>query len=262
MEKIDEVPEIEVTHHEINSLVLVFKSNAIICRFNGFWPKAEDLHNWIHSTWIDNCDYYLCAKGFFIVHFISQEDYQTVFNDGPWFWGRAGLFINPWFPEFDPNIMVVTKMPVWVRLPNLPLQFCHNAVLTDIGNNLGKFIKPDHSRFGQSLFSYTRICIEADLSKGLPDKIILKHGIQKYIQTLDYENTAFRCRICHQTGHLQESCPQDKKAQKKTKEQPAKPKHWRIHETIYDEEEDQEEQENTKQKKKSEKQELLEEEHT
>jgi len=28
--------------------------------------------------------------------------------------------------------MVVTKMSVWVRLPNLPLYFCHKAVLTDI----------------------------------------------------------------------------------------------------------------------------------
>ena len=62
VEKIDEVPEIEVTHLEVNSLISIFKSNAVVCRFNGFWPKTEDLHNWIHSTWTTDCDYYLCAK--------------------------------------------------------------------------------------------------------------------------------------------------------------------------------------------------------
>lgn len=110
------------------------------------------------------------------------------------------LFISPWFPDFDPNTMVVTKMSVWVRLPNLPLHFCHKAVLTDIGNNLGKFIKIDQTRYGQNLFTYSWICIEVNLSRGLPDKIILKHGTQNYTQPLDYENTTFRCRICHQTG--------------------------------------------------------------
>ena len=90
---------------------------------------------------------------------------------GPWFWGRAGLFITPWFPDFDANSMVVTKMPVWVRLPNLPLPFWHHLVLEDIGNLLGRFIKSDSDRKEQGVFTYGRICVEIDLSKGLPDRL-------------------------------------------------------------------------------------------
>jgi len=45
-----------------------------------------------------------------------------------------------------------------------------------------------------------------DISKGLLDQIILKVEDFHWTQTLDYENTAFRCRHCHQTGHLQNSC--------------------------------------------------------
>ena len=62
-------------------------------------------------------------KGFFMVQFDNIEDYSSVTNDGPWFWGRAGLFVTSWFPDFDANSMVVTKMIVSVRLHNLPLPF-------------------------------------------------------------------------------------------------------------------------------------------
>lgn len=94
-------------------------------------------------------------------------------------------------------------MPVWVRLPNLPLPFWHHQVLEDIGNLLGRFIKSDSERKEQGLFTYARICLEIYLSKGLPDRLQLKHESFYWIQSLDYENIAFRCRLCHLIGHLE-----------------------------------------------------------
>ena len=113
--------------------------------------------------------------------------------------------------------MVVTKMPVWVRLPNLPLPFWHHIVLEDISYLLGRFIKSDSDRKEQGLFTYVRICVEIDLNKGLPDRLQLKHESFNWIQSLDYENTTFRCRFCPLTGHLQDSCPLPKKFVKEEK---------------------------------------------
>ena len=59
-----------------------------------------------------DCEIHLCSKGFFIVNFSSSEDKDTILKEGPWFWGSTGLFITPWFLEFDANTMEVTKMPV------------------------------------------------------------------------------------------------------------------------------------------------------
>ena len=72
-------------------------------------------------------------------------------------------------------------MPVWVRLPNFPLPFWHHLVLEDIGNLLGTFVKCDSERKEQGLFTYARICVEIDLSKGLPDKIQLKYETFKWM---------------------------------------------------------------------------------
>jgi hypothetical protein len=61
---------------------------------------------------------YFYSKGLFVVQFTHHEDYHKFFEEGPWFWGRVGLFMTPWFPEFDPSIMVVAKMLDWVYLPS------------------------------------------------------------------------------------------------------------------------------------------------
>jgi len=71
--------------------------------------------------------------------------------------------------------MVVSRMPVWVWLHNLPLHFWDQQVLAGISNSIGRYIKIDTQRLEESVFTFARICVEVDLSKGLPDCILLKH---------------------------------------------------------------------------------------
>lgn len=98
--------------------------------------------------------------------------------------------------------MKVSTVPVRVRLHNLPLNFWHHKVLTAIGNSLGKFLKIDGERVNQGIFTFAKICVEVDLSQGLSDHITLNYNNTLRIQPLDYENTAFKCLRCMQTGHL------------------------------------------------------------
>lgn len=161
-------------------------------------------------------------KGFFIVIFRVEEEREKALTEGPWFWGSAGLFVTPWFLEFDPNSMVVSRMPVWVRLHNLPIHFWHFKTLSAIGNTLGKMLKIDTERHLKGIFTFARICVEVDLSQGLPESIILHFNNTQWKQPLDYENTAFRCRGCQQTGHLFNAC----KSLNKSKPQQRKHKGW------------------------------------
>jgi len=238
VEKLDTIPSLEVKNSQVKKLFSQLQTHAIICRFNGYWPRSFDLHEWVYTNWTVKCQLLLCSKGFFVVQFELLEDYQKVFEQGPWFWGRAGLFITPWFPDFDANTMVVTKMPVWVRLPNLPLPFWHPSELEDIGNLLGTYVKCDNERREQGLFTYARICVEIDLSIGLPDRIRLIYEKYNWMQVLDYENTAFRCRTCQMTGHLQDMCPLAKKFPKKKKGTNTRRKTWQAdYDPFSDEEE-------------------------
>lgn len=62
-----QTPVLTIDLPEVNNFHADFSSLAVICRFNGFWPKTDALRQCFFSTWSTNCDIYLCSKGFFIV---------------------------------------------------------------------------------------------------------------------------------------------------------------------------------------------------
>ena len=120
-------------------------------------------------------------------------------------------------------------MPVWVRLHNLPLHFWHSKVLIAIGNTLGRMLKIDGERHIKGIFTFAIICVEVDLSRGLPERIILNFNNTQWKQPLDYENTAFKCWGCQQTGHLYNTCP----SINKSKQQQRKPKGWQNIDAVF-----------------------------
>ena len=60
--------------------------------------------------------------------------------------GPQGLYLNKWNLDFDPNQDVPSDVPVWVRLPHLPLHCRSTESLAAIGNTLGKYIDKDERR--------------------------------------------------------------------------------------------------------------------
>lgn len=137
VDKLEETPSIEIMHPSLDEKTQKFADHAIICTFNGLCPRTTNLYQWLHSNCTNNCKVLFCSKGFFNVVFTFEEDYQKALTTGPWFCDSAGLFLTPWFPDFDPATSIITKLPIWVRLPNLPAHLWHFAVFQGIGNSLG-----------------------------------------------------------------------------------------------------------------------------
>ena len=175
VEQMQHTPKLTIDTTEAEKVCNSYEKLAIICRFNGFWPKPLDLFHWILTKWSLDCEIHLYSKWFFIVKFQSSEVRDLVIQEGPWFWGSSGLFITPRFPEFDANSFIVSKIPVWVRLHNLPIHFWDQKILASIGNAIGRYIKMDTQRIDERIFTFARICVEVDLSKGLPGSIKLNH---------------------------------------------------------------------------------------
>lgn len=66
-----------------------------------------------------------------------------------------------------------------------------------------------------------------------------------WTHTLDYENTAFRCIICTQIGHLQNLCPEAKNDNNIRKRNGKLPKGWNFHQSPQDIEEEEAGKEST-----------------
>lgn len=73
MEQLNYTPELNIDIPEIDEHCNIFEKQAIICRFNCFWPKPVELFQWIFTKWTTHCEIHLCSRGFFIVNFPSTE---------------------------------------------------------------------------------------------------------------------------------------------------------------------------------------------
>lgn len=127
-----------------------------------------------------------CSKGVIVVFFQKLEDLKKVFDQGPWLFRPPFSTMVPW---------------LWY---SFHVRFgSYLYILENMVNLIGWHIKTDNDRMAKGIISFVLICVEVDLSKGLPDKILLKLRGRVYSQPVDYENTAFCCRTCQQPGHLQ-----------------------------------------------------------
>jgi hypothetical protein len=80
-------------------------------------------------------------------------------------------------------------------------------ILAGIGNTLGIYVKASEVTKQRRYTSYARICVYLNISKPLPGSIDLEYQDEEWSQTIDYEHISFRCRKCHEHGHLFRDCP-------------------------------------------------------
>ena len=70
--------------------------HALIGKFLGLWPTERDLSRWIKDWWNPKGDYevQLSSKGFFTIILYNLEDKDRIFDNGPYFYNSAGLFLR------------------------------------------------------------------------------------------------------------------------------------------------------------------------
>lgn len=91
-------PELQVYHDHM-------VEHAVICRFMGLFPTERALCMWIKQQWKPKGDVrlHLGAKGFITVVFSNLEDKDQIFDGGLYFFASAGLYMQPWKPNFSLN---------------------------------------------------------------------------------------------------------------------------------------------------------------
>ena len=61
-------------------------------------------------------------------------------KEGPWFIREHFLAIKPWEPYFKALEAKLNSIAVWVRLPELPIEFYDLEVLKEIGSVIGSVL--------------------------------------------------------------------------------------------------------------------------
>ena len=202
-------PLYHITSTRVGEHTQFMIEHALIGKFLGLWPTKRDLARWIKDWWNPKGDYevQLISKGFFTIILYNIEDKDKIFDNGPYFYNSAGLFLRFWTDRFNPEQEDFTRAPVWIRLYSLPQEFWLEEILMGIGNTVGQYVKASEATKIRKYTSYACICIYMDISKALPGSITLEYQDEVWNQTIDYEHIPFRCRKCHEHGHLFRDCP-------------------------------------------------------
>lgn len=72
-------------------------THALICKFLGIRISLAALEAWIRRSWQveGDMDIMLVGNSYFLVNFSCMLDRNRVFEGGPYFYDRVGLFIKP-----------------------------------------------------------------------------------------------------------------------------------------------------------------------
>lgn len=84
------------------------------------------------------------------------------------------MVLKDYIPGFDFKRDVLCALPVWVKLPNLPLHLCGARSLGKIGTALSNPMFTDECIANKLRVSYARILVEIDVTQKQKENIIIK----------------------------------------------------------------------------------------
>ncbi|KAK1326416.1 hypothetical protein QJS10_CPA01g01883 [Acorus calamus] len=150
---------------------------------------------------------HLHENGFFTVKFDLDEDMNSVLEGGPWTMDHRPFILRKWSPEVRMEQERLSSIPIWIRLPNLPLHLWEEDCLSRIGSIFGIPLYADSATLRCSRASYARICVEVQASTTLPDSILVEvsPGLRESFK-VDYDWKPTACKFCQTFGHDEACC--------------------------------------------------------
>ena len=148
-------------------------SKALIVKVYGRSVGFHYLTFKLNALWkpMAKMDCVTLGKGFFLIRFSCSDDFDRVLRGSPWFIGEHFLAIKPWEPYFKASKAKLTLVAVWVRLPELPIEFYDASVLKEIGSVIGPVLRVNSYTASETRGGYARLCVQLDLEKPLISSI-------------------------------------------------------------------------------------------
>uniref|UniRef100_A0A2N9FPJ3 CCHC-type domain-containing protein n=1 Tax=Fagus sylvatica TaxID=28930 RepID=A0A2N9FPJ3_FAGSY len=134
---------------------------------------------------------------------IPVMGFEHVLKAGPWFVGDYFLSLRPWVPDFRASEAAVSSVAIWVRLPELPIEYYQKDSLMHIGKGLGPVLRVDYNTAAGTRGRFARICVQLDVDKPLARTI----RVGKAKLAVVYEGIGQLCFHCGRIGHRLDWCP-------------------------------------------------------
>ncbi|KAG5585995.1 hypothetical protein H5410_046429 [Solanum commersonii] len=82
------------------------------------------------------------------------------------------VILKSWAPNFNFKEGVLHIIPLWVKLPNLPLNCWTATTLNKIGSGIGKTLCANAYTSNMEQISYARVLVETDVTQQMKERIV------------------------------------------------------------------------------------------
>lgn len=146
--------------------------------------------------------------GICLFRFDTEADLLRVLHGGPWMVsGKYPSLLRQWKPGMKLDATSLQILTVWIKLPDLDLQFWTTNMLGKIASMIGNPFRIDKLMNDKVSLSYAPLMVEVDACYPLKDHIMLKGPDgQVRRQKIIYEFKPHHCTKCHMFGHLSGRC--------------------------------------------------------
>ncbi|XP_056685637.1 uncharacterized protein [Spinacia oleracea] len=179
-------------------------ANAVILYVIGDNPTIKYISTFVDKQWLceSKPEIFLYSEGYFLIRFGSVEEKERVLCSGPYTIANRPAIVKGWSADFNFNTEILKLIPLWIKLPNLPLNCWGMDSLSRIGSTLGNPLFADECTTTQNRISFARMLVEVDVTHPLLHKVMVEdpHG-KAFEQVVQYEWEPKFCDTCQKLGH-------------------------------------------------------------
>lgn len=208
---------VHIESHDVAEMINVWEK-AVVVYVVGGYVSVDIIRGYIRKHWTNVTMPIIHAheEGYYVLRFNSDDECSEILKGGPYFLNKAPMIVKKWSSNFDFKEEILRVIPVWVRLPSLPLHCWGVESLSRIVSAVGVPIIADECTAKQLKVSYARVLVEVDITQEFVKEIKIRDTTgREFIQKAIPEWRPFYCRTCNKVGHECKEGNEVKQDQKK-----------------------------------------------
>ncbi|XP_028063035.1 uncharacterized protein LOC114266353 [Camellia sinensis] len=146
------------------------------------------------------------GDGFMFLIFDTPDSCREVLEGGPWYIGGYLLILKQWKRMMKLAKEKSTKIPVWVKFFNIPLEYWDPDGLSRVASVIGNPLFMDQLTARGSRVAFARFCVEIEATSKFPSYFQIRCEDEAVLIRVEYQGFPSICQHCQIFGHNTDKC--------------------------------------------------------
>ncbi|KAL0295814.1 UNVERIFIED_CONTAM: hypothetical protein Scaly_3087100, partial [Sesamum calycinum] len=154
--------------------------------FLGRKPYFPQLESFARTTWRDLQQVSATSNGFYFFQFKNRAAMEDVIEGGPWLFQGQLIVLQVWEQGMSLRRQKHTKIPVWIRLKHLPMEYWTTEGLSAVASGVGPPLYSDKITKTCSRLDFARVCVILDYNSTLPKHLVVISPITREVPVVKH----------------------------------------------------------------------------